>query len=211
MSIEIDILNGDASWTRVEPLMDAVWPPHVVEKLPWGHIKWAHADLRVLIDTPEDSPRGGLACHVGIYFRTVSWNGRKVHVGGIGGVATREDCRAAAMPASRSTLRSRPCATTRLVRFAMLFCEPHNFAFYQARGWHPFNGEIYCRAAGGTHSLRGDGAVRVRHHPARRATAPSTYAACRGDPCMAMGGLRAGRVHNMLVIIYSVQAEAKLF
>ena len=28
------------------------------------------------------------------------------------------------------------------VRFALLFCEPHNVAFYQARGWHPFNGEI---------------------------------------------------------------------
>ncbi len=30
------------------------------------------------------------------------------------------------------------------VRFAMLFCEPHNEAFYQARGWHPFQGEVYA-------------------------------------------------------------------
>ena len=36
MSIEIDVLNGDASWPTVEPLMDAVWPHHVVEKLSWG-------------------------------------------------------------------------------------------------------------------------------------------------------------------------------
>ena len=56
MSIEIDVLNGDASWKKVEPLMDAVWPRQVVERLPWGHIEWAHADLRVLIDAPEDSP-----------------------------------------------------------------------------------------------------------------------------------------------------------
>ncbi len=55
MSIEIDVLNGDASWPRAEPLMNAVWPADVVEKLSWGHIKWAHADLRVLIDAPEDS------------------------------------------------------------------------------------------------------------------------------------------------------------
>ena len=54
----------------------------VVEKLPWGHFEWAHADLRVLIDAPE----GGLVCHVGIYFRTIDWNGQKVHAGGIGGV-----------------------------------------------------------------------------------------------------------------------------
>ena len=72
MSIEIDVLNGDKSWPMVEPLMDAVWPKDVVARLPWGHVKWAHADLRVLIDAPEDSQKGGLACHVGIYFRTVT-------------------------------------------------------------------------------------------------------------------------------------------
>ena len=55
MSIEIDVLNGDASWPRAEPLMQAVWPREAIEKLSWGHIKWAHADLRVLIDAPEDA------------------------------------------------------------------------------------------------------------------------------------------------------------
>ena len=54
MSIEIDVLNGDASWPRAEPLMNAVWPADKIEKLSWGHVKWAHADLRVLIDAPED-------------------------------------------------------------------------------------------------------------------------------------------------------------
>ena len=49
MSIEIDVLNGDASWPQAEPLLNSVWPQHVVEKLSWGHIKWAHADLRVLL------------------------------------------------------------------------------------------------------------------------------------------------------------------
>ena len=90
MSIEIDVLNGDASWPQAEPLMKAVWPRHVVEKLPWGHVKWAHADLRVLIDAPEDAPKPGLACHVGIYFRDAIWDGRKVQIGGIGGVSTRD-------------------------------------------------------------------------------------------------------------------------
>jgi predicted acetyltransferase len=143
MSIEIDILNGDASWETVRPLADAVWPRHVMEKSPWGHIEWAHADLRVLIQAPEES-RDGLACHVGIYFRTVTWNGRKVHIGGIGGVMTREDCRgrgyaSLALDAAMQTMRANEA-----VRFALLFCEPHNFAFYQARGWQPFTGEVYC-------------------------------------------------------------------
>ena len=48
------------------------------------------------------------------------------------------------MPASRSAPRSRPCATTKRCEFALLFCEPHNFAFYEARGWQPFTGEVYA-------------------------------------------------------------------
>jgi aminoglycoside 2'-N-acetyltransferase I len=139
MSIEIDVLNGDAAWPQAKPLFDAVYPPHVMEKLPWRDVKWAHADLRVLIEAPE----GALACHVGIYFRDVTWNGRKCQIGGIGGVATREDCRrqgyaSLAMNAAVQTMRHHEA-----VQFGLLFCEPHNFAFYQARGWHPFKGEIW--------------------------------------------------------------------
>lgn len=140
MSIEIDILNGDTSWPQAAPLLEAVWPTHEVEKLSWGHIKWAHADLRVLIEAPEE----GLACHVGIYFRDVTWNGRKFHAGGIGGVSTRADCRrrgyaSIALGAAVQTMRDHEA-----VEFALLFCEPHNFAFYRSRGWHPFAGEIYA-------------------------------------------------------------------
>jgi GNAT superfamily N-acetyltransferase len=140
MSIEIDILNGDTSWTRTEALHNAVFGQAIVAQLPWGHIKWAHAELRVLIDAPE----GGLACHVGIYFRTIDWNGNKIHVGGIGGVMTREDCRGRgyaglALAAAIDTMRANEA-----VRFALLFCEEHNFAFYRARGWEPFEGEVWC-------------------------------------------------------------------
>jgi GNAT superfamily N-acetyltransferase len=145
MSIEIDVLNADACWPRVEPLMKAVWPRHRVEKTSWGRIEWAHADLRVLIDAPD----GGLACHVGIYFRTVTWNGHNVHVGGVGGVATRDDCRrrgyaSLALDAAIATMRANDA-----VKFALLFCEPHNFAFYQARDWHGFAGEIFCEQPSG--------------------------------------------------------------
>jgi predicted acetyltransferase len=111
-----------------------------VKNLPWGHIKWADAELRVLIDAAE----GGLACHVGIYFRTVSWNGQKVHIGGIGGVATRADCRrrgyaSIALNAVIQTMHAHDAA-----QFALLFCEPHNFEFYRSRGWQPFIGDIYA-------------------------------------------------------------------
>ncbi|MBR0874312.1 GNAT family N-acetyltransferase [Bradyrhizobium tropiciagri] len=146
MSIEIDILNGDASWPQAKPLLEAVWRRDPAKAQPWANIEWAHADLRVLLDAPDD---GGLACHVGIYFRTIIWNGHKVHVGGIGGVSTRADCRrrgyaSLALDAAVHTIRANDA-----VKFAILFCEPHNYAFYQARGWHPFTGEVRCEQPSG--------------------------------------------------------------
>jgi aminoglycoside 2'-N-acetyltransferase I len=144
MSIEIDVLNGNASWKQVKPLVDEVWPDHVMQKLPWRDVKWAHADLRVLIDTPEESPAPGLACHVGIFFRTVTWDGRKMDIGGIGGVATRPDCRGRGYATLALNAALRTMRDHEALRFALLFCEPHNEAYYQARGWHPFKGEIWA-------------------------------------------------------------------
>jgi len=145
VSIEIEVLNGDASWPLAQPLIEAVWPPHVLEKLPWGDVVFAHADLRVLVQSEDQ----GLICHVGIYRREVAWNGRKMRAGGIGGLATREDFRrrgyaSIALNAAIQTMRDHEA-----IQFALLFCEPHNFAFYQARGWHPFTGEIFCEQPGG--------------------------------------------------------------
>jgi aminoglycoside 2'-N-acetyltransferase I len=145
MSIEIDILNGDASWPIAKSLYDAVWPAEAVAKLSWAQVEWAHADLRVLIEVPSNN----LVCHVGIYFRMATWNGRKLHVGGIGGVMTHPDYRghgyaSVAVNAAVQSMKDRED-----VQFALLFCEPHNFAFYQSRGWHPFTGEIYCEQPAG--------------------------------------------------------------
>src|SRR5947208_10360012 len=89
MSIEIDVLNGAASWPIAEPLLDAIWPPEVLAAVPWGNVVFAHADLRVLVQSEAD----GLLCHVGIFRREVTWNGRTMRAGGIGGVATRADRR----------------------------------------------------------------------------------------------------------------------
>jgi aminoglycoside 2'-N-acetyltransferase I len=133
-------LNGDTSWPLAEPLFNAVWPPDVVQKLPWAGIVFAHADLRVLVqDEAED-----VLCHVGIYRREVTWNGRKLRAGGIGGVLTRQDSRrrgyaSIALNAAIQTLKDEGATD-----FALLFCEPHNVPFYMGRGWKPFEGEIYA-------------------------------------------------------------------
>jgi aminoglycoside 2'-N-acetyltransferase I len=140
MSIEIDVLNGDASWTLVEPLYAAVWPPHVVAALPWGGVVFAHADLRVLVRDEADD----VLCHVGIYRRIITWNGRKLRAGGIGGVMTRADLRQHGHASIALNAAIRTLKDERSVDFALLFCEPYRAPFYIARGWKPFEGEVYA-------------------------------------------------------------------
>jgi GNAT superfamily N-acetyltransferase len=140
MSIEIEVVSGEESWSRAEELLDAVWPPAEMGRLPWGHVKWANADLRVLIETDD----GALACHTGIFFRTATWNGQKVHIGGVGGVATRPEYRrrgyaSIALEAAVHTMRDHDAA-----QFALLFCEPKMSEFYQSRSWLPFTGAVYA-------------------------------------------------------------------
>jgi aminoglycoside 2'-N-acetyltransferase I len=145
MSIEIEVVSGNESWPQAEELLDAVWPPAEMDKLSWGHVKWAKADLRVLIEAAD----GTLVCHTGIFFRTVTWNGQKVHIGGIGAVATRADCRrrgyaSIALEAAVQTMRHHDAA-----QFALLFCEPQMCEFYQSRSWHPFTGTVYAEQPDG--------------------------------------------------------------
>jgi aminoglycoside 2'-N-acetyltransferase I len=140
MSIEIEVLNGDASWPQAKPLYDAVWPPEVLATVPWADVHFAHAELRVFV--LDDA--GTSLCHVGIYRRDIMWNGRKVPIGGIGGVMTHPDARrrgyaSIALDAALQTLKQEGSAA-----FALLFCEPHNAPFYIGRGWAPFDGEIHA-------------------------------------------------------------------
>ncbi|CAN5241532.1 GNAT family N-acetyltransferase [soil metagenome] len=144
MSVEIEIMTGDASWPAAKPLFEMVWPDDVRRRLPWGHITFAHAELRVLVEADEQ-----VVCHVGIYRREVTWNGHKLRAGGIGGVLTHPDFRrrgfaSVALNAAVQTLKDE-----RATDFAILFCEPHNVAFYAGRGWKPFLGEIYAEQPGG--------------------------------------------------------------
>lgn len=138
MTIEIEIRNGDEAWPAVKPLLDIVWGGGAIDNRAWKHIRWANADLRILLETPED----GLVCHIGLYFRLVTWNGVKMHIGGIGGVSTHPDARrkgyaSVALNAAVQTLRDRQDA-----QFGLLFCAPHNAPFYQARNWQAFTGDV---------------------------------------------------------------------
>lgn len=174
MSIEIEVLNADASWPMAEPLFGAVWPPEVVEKLPWGRFVLAYPELRVLVEADP----GGVVCHVGIQRRDVTWNGRKVRVGGISGVVTSADFRrrgyaSIALNAAVQTLKDEGSTD-----FALLFCEPHNVPFYTGRGWKPFEGDIWCDQPGGR--IRFD-AIAPYVYDLRRAPRQGTIDLC-GQP-----------------------------
>jgi predicted acetyltransferase len=172
MGIEIEVLNGSASWKLAEPLFNAIWPPHVVATLPWADIVFANAELRVLVRNDADE----VVCHVGIYRRDVTWDGRKLRAGGIGGVLTREDARqhgyaSIALNAAIQTLKDE-----RSIDFALLFCEPARAPFYIARGWKPFEGEIYVEQPD-KGRVRFE-AIRPHVHDLRRALRQGTIDLC---------------------------------
>jgi predicted acetyltransferase len=143
MSIEIDIATGAASWPYAKSLFETVWPPEFVKTQPWGHLQFAHADLRVFIET-----EGDVVCHAGIYRRTGTWNGRKVNIGGIGGVATHPDHRRRGYATLALNAATRTLQDEGAIDFGMLFCEPHNSAFYEKLGWQTFNGDLYAEQSG---------------------------------------------------------------
>ena len=139
MSIEINVLNAEASWPLAKPLFDAIWPAQVVETLAWADVSFENPELRVLIQNEADE----VLCHVGLHRRAVIWNGHKIRVAGISSVLTRPDARrhgyaSIALDAAIQTLKDEGSTP-----FALLFCEPHNVPFYKGRGWKLFDGEVY--------------------------------------------------------------------
>jgi len=143
MSIEIEIVSGNPSRLRVEPLLDLVWPEDKIAQMPWADTEFAHPDLRVIVEDDEQP-----VCHVGIYRREGMWRERKIRIGGIGSVATHPDFRkkglaSIAIDAALHTLRDE-----RSNDFALLFCDPEMVDFYASRNWKPFMGEVYAEQKG---------------------------------------------------------------
>jgi aminoglycoside 2'-N-acetyltransferase I len=135
----IEIRPGEAAWSDARPLFEAVWPAQLRATFSWAHVVWANAERRVL----AWNDRGELVCHVGFYLRQAKWNDGDVRIGGIGGVITRQDSR---KQGHASTAIRTAVAEMRDhgADFALLVCEPHNFAFYRGLGWRQFDGELFC-------------------------------------------------------------------
>ena len=138
--MRIDISPGNPSWEAAEKLLDLVWPDEVVATLAWRDVVWDNAERRIMVR--EDAPPHELVCHVGLFARQVLWNDTEATIGGIGGVGTHPARRKSGL-ASEAMKLAVACFGREAKDFALLFCEPHNFAFYRNLGWHRFEGDVF--------------------------------------------------------------------
>lgn len=139
MNNRIEIVNGDEGWRLASRLLEAVWPPEVVATLPWKDVVWARADSRVLNINGHNDVIG----HAGIYLRNATFDARPVKIGGIGGVATRLDCRRQGIAGEMMRQAVMEMRYTHGVDFGLLFCEPRHAPLYRQLGWRSFEGEVF--------------------------------------------------------------------
>jgi len=134
-----EIKTGDVGWRQAAPLLKAVWPPEVVAKLPWKGVVWSNPDYRLLAFNRDNEIIG----HLTIVLRDATWNGRAVKIGGIGGVATRDDSRRRGVAHAAMRRATREIRDTHKADFGLLFCEPRHAALYGGLDWHSFKGDVW--------------------------------------------------------------------
>ena len=126
----IDIKASDLGWPQAAPLLKAVWPPEVVAELPWRDVVWANPDYRLLAFNRDNE----IICHLAIVLRDATWDGRVVRIGGIGGVATREDSRRQGVASTAMRMAIQEIQGTYKADFGLLFCEPRHASIYETLG-----------------------------------------------------------------------------
>lgn len=139
--MRVEVLDGKEGWPVVEALDREVYPPEVMATVVWKHIVWAHADRRVVV---WDEDR--VVCHAGLFFREGTHDGKPARMCGIGGVMTAQSLRKRGYA---SAAMRRAAEEMHGVDFGLLFCEPHNVAFYGGLGWQVFSGEVHCAQPSG--------------------------------------------------------------
>jgi aminoglycoside 2'-N-acetyltransferase I len=135
----IEIKAGDVGWQEAAPLVKAVWPPEVVATLPWRDVVCARPDKRVLVFDHANTVIG----HVGIVIRNAVWDDQAVKIGGIGGVATRDDCRRRGVARAAVAKAIDEIHRAHNADFGLLFCEPRHAPLYQKLGWRAFEGDVF--------------------------------------------------------------------
>jgi aminoglycoside 2'-N-acetyltransferase I len=102
-------------------------------------VVWARADSRVL----NINSRNDVIGHAGLFLRNATFDARPVKIGGVGGVATRLDCRRQGIATEIIREAVRAMRDTHGVDFGLLFCEPRHAPLYKQLGWRLFEGEVF--------------------------------------------------------------------
>ncbi|CCE03891.1 GNAT family N-acetyltransferase [Bradyrhizobium sp. STM 3809] len=139
MHHRIEIMSGESGWRLARPLLNAVWPIDVVAQLPWKDIAWADADHRILVLDDHDD----VIAHAGLHLRDAQLDAGPVRICGVGGVATRYDCREQGLAAALMRRAVTEMRDTHRADFGLLFCEPRHAPLYARLGWRAFEGEVY--------------------------------------------------------------------
>lgn len=143
MSISVEIHSGETGWPLAEVLDRECYPPEVMATIVWRDVTWAHADTRILVREADK-----IVCHVGLFFRDGKDGEAQRRIGGIGGVMTSPVVRRRGH-AGRAMRLAADMMEYEGRDFGLLFCEPHNVAFYERLGWRVFDGDVFCEQLSG--------------------------------------------------------------
>jgi aminoglycoside 2'-N-acetyltransferase I len=143
MAVSIEVLDGEDGWPLAEPLDGECYPPDVMADIVWRDVVWAHAYIRILV---RDADR--TLCHVGLYSRDGKDGEATRYVGGVGGVMTAPSARGRGHASGAMRLAAEMMKHQGR-DFGLLFCEPHNVAFYELLGWAIFDGDVFCEQPSG--------------------------------------------------------------
>lgn len=139
MDIRIEIMSGAQGWRLACGLLDAVWPADVVADLPWKDVVWADPHSRILVMDGRDD----VLAHAGLFLRDARLDEHPVRICGVGGVATRADCRGRGRAGELMRRAVTEMRDTHAVDFGLLFCEPRHAPLYERLGWYAFAGEVH--------------------------------------------------------------------
>src|SRR5271163_123589 len=143
MTISVEIHSGETGWPLAEVLDRECYPPEVMATIVWRDVSWAHADTRILVRDADQT-----VCHIGLYFRDGKDGGMPCRIGGVGGVMTAPGRRRQGH-AGRAMRLAADMMEYQDGDFGLLFCEPHNVAFYERLGWRIFDGDVFCEQPSG--------------------------------------------------------------
>ena len=127
-------------------LSHSVYPPGSEKDWPGRHLEWTGSQWDIQVT--EES--GRLVSYTGVTLRDASHNGRRVQIGGIGGVKTHPDFRGNGYAAMGLMRAAQFFDEQPDLEFALLVCAQSLIEYYTAFGWNEFGGHLLTAQHGET-------------------------------------------------------------